>query len=108
MFWGKKKYELKKKEVDLEVAKYEADMQLKGNAQRNAYECEWHNEREARRVELAKLDAEIDAKRESREFYKQMTDEKDKQILYLQSIINNLTDALGGKLAEVCDGKKEY
>ncbi len=74
---------LKEERIDLRLIKYEAETQLKGNKQRNEYECDWHNEREDKRTELAKLDAEIAAK-------KALLEDKDLQIAYLREIINEL------------------
>jgi hypothetical protein len=37
-----------------------AEVYEKGERQRFDYECKWHSEREDKRIELAKLDAEIE------------------------------------------------
>ena len=97
---SEKELQLKKREADLLVKEYEASQQAKGYKQRNEYECTWHSEREMKRVELVKLEAEISLRREEttkwKEYYERIIRDKD-------IVIASLTKAL----EVVCSGKEK-
>lgn len=72
-----------------------AEDYVKGNKDKHEYECKWHNEREQRTTELAKLDAQIEEKQKFLNYLDEIDSSCEAEIQRLNNIILELIKKLG-------------
>lgn len=101
----KKQAELEKMRVDLEVSKARLDTEIFGARQTAKYEHEFHSGMEAKRAELAKLDALIESKKEILDNYTETVKDKNSMISSLMSLCAVLSRAPEGQIGF---SKKDY
>lgn len=93
--YAERNIELRFKEIEMRCSLKESDAQVNGNKERNEYECTWHSEMEKKKIELARLDALIEARKETIEndekCYKEVLRDNSETIKCLRSTIETMS-----------------